>query len=225
MNHIILPDASPLDTLRPGSYTVKNPDSGLDPGTYLIIVIGARTASGLPLNQQLAYRQDDGAEFFRANLSVSTADWTPWSPRSGSGSDITASAIIGKLDAYFASTAWRDGTNLAVINRDADSLDIESSTGDDVTLPSATFDEAGLLGTEDKSAIHRLNLEAMEPIPYRALEAVEHPRIVVVVDTADGAKVRHLNPADPSDADRMIGKTLNSAATGEVVNVKILSTP
>lgn len=45
------------------------------------------------------------------------------------------------------------GTDLAVANRDADSLDITSSTGADVTIPSASTTEAGLMSAADKVAL------------------------------------------------------------------------
>ena len=44
-------------------------------------------------------------------------------------------------------------TNLAVENRDADSLDVTSDTGTDATLPSASTTEAGLLSAADKTVL------------------------------------------------------------------------
>ena len=46
-------------------------------------------------------------------------------------------------------------TNLAIANRDADSLEVTSDTGTDATLPAASTTEAGLMSAADKVAVDR----------------------------------------------------------------------
>lgn len=217
----VLPDGVPLETMRAGEYVVSNPDTGLDPATYLVTVLCMRTGGDAPFNLQIAQRMDTGAEYFRANISTDSAEWTAWQARSGSVSDITAAAIVEKLDSYLAGSAWRTQTDLTITNRGADSLDIESSTGDDVTLPSAEPGQAGLMSAADYAMLGDLALYPSEPLvlSYPASAPVTRSRIVVV----DSDKARHLNPADAADAVRTIGKALNTADTDEIVHVRILA--
>jgi hypothetical protein len=211
----LLDNGASLDALRAGDFIVTNPDSpGLDPATYFIEVIRERTRSGAPLNQQIAYRIDTGEELFRSNDSQSTADWTAWAPR---GSTSTGAGIVSILDDYFGGTAWRDPTDLSVANRDADSLDIVSSTGLDATVPSASTTEAGLMSAADKIALDSLASGGAERlvVSYPALDAVSGHRIVVV----NTGKVRHIDPSDAADGDRVIGLSLNAAAVDDAVAI------
>jgi hypothetical protein len=213
----ILDNGASLDALHEGEYVVTNPDSGLlAAGTYFLRVTTQRTRVGVPLNQQIAYRIDDGEEFFRANLSAATSVWTDWVARANID-DLDGAQIAAKLDTYFGGAAWREPTDLAVANRDADSLDITSSTGIDATIPSASPTEAGLMSAADKSALDSLGSGGAERlvVSYPALEAVSGHRIVAV----ETDKVRHLDPTDIDDADRVLGLSLNAAAADDNVSV------
>lgn len=213
----ILDTGASLDALLEGDYVVTNPDTDLDPSIYFVQVIRRRSRSGLPHNFQIATRIDTGAEYYRANESHSTSVWTSWEPRNG---ESDGAVIASKLDSYFGGTAWRDPTDLSITNRDVDSLDIESSTGTDVTLPSASTTEAGLMSAADKIALDSLGSGGAERlvVSYPALEAVGGHRLVVV----DTGKVRHLDPTDGADADRVVGLSLNAAAEDDAVSILTL---
>lgn len=216
----ILPNGVPLETLQAGSYVVTDPDTGLDSGTYRIEVRTARNAAGASFNLQDAYQIDTGAAWFRANLSSSTADWTEWLPRSGSGSDITASAIVSKLDTFFGSAAWRTGTSLDITDRNSDVLDVTSSTGDAAAIPSATVSEAGLISADDLSSLRRLALDAVPPLTFVAGAPIIAPQVVAI---ADDGRARPFNLSDiPADAIRTLGRSLNDAGPNEPVRLKIM---
>ena len=57
-----------------------------------------------------------------------------------------------------------DPTNLAISGRDADSLEVTSSTGTDATIPSATTSLAGLMSGADKTKLENVNSGAEENV-------------------------------------------------------------
>ena len=69
-----------------------------------------------------------------------------------SGTDDNVQTALETLDGLSAA-GGAGVTNLTVENRDADSLDIASSTGDNATIPAASPTEAGLQSAADKSKL------------------------------------------------------------------------
>lgn len=147
----ILDTGASLDALLAGEYIVTDPNTGLDASTYLIFVTVQPTRAGRGFDQQIAYKIDDGDEYYRAR-STSNSVWTDWLPRASVDS-LDGATITATLDAYFGGTTWREPTNLSIANRDDDSLDILSSTGTDVTIPAATPLLAGLMTAADKNTL------------------------------------------------------------------------
>jgi hypothetical protein len=147
----LLDTGASLDALREGEYIVTDPDTDLAASTYLIFVTVLAARSGRAIDQQIAYKIDDGDEFYRAR-STSNSLWTDWLPRA-SVDAMDGATITATLDAYFGGTTWRAPTNLSIANRDSDSLDVLSSTGDDITIPAATTALAGLMTAADKTAL------------------------------------------------------------------------
>lgn len=70
---------------------------------------------------------------------------------------LMSAADKAKLDGVESGAQVNDPTNLAVANRDADSLDIASSTGTGATVPSASITEAGLMSAADKALLDSLS--------------------------------------------------------------------
>ena len=104
---------------------------------------------------------------YQGVLYVARTDHTSASATAYPSTDATNWAPAGT-----GSGTGGGATNLAIANRDADSLDITSSTGTDVTLPAATATEAGLATAADKT-----NLDAQVPVWTAAVYAVGDQRI------------------------------------------------
>ena len=69
-----------------------------------------------------------------------------------SGTDTTVQTALETLDDL--NVGGSGNTNLGLANRDGDSLDITSSSGDNVTVPAASTTEAGLMAAADKTALN-----------------------------------------------------------------------
>ena len=84
----------------------------------------------------------------------------------GSGAFGTQGGTDGQLLAVNSGedgVEWVDAadgtTNLAIANRDADSLEVTSSTGTDAEIPSATITQAGLISSADKVIVNNAALD------------------------------------------------------------------
>ena len=96
------------------------------------------------------------------DLSIANRGATTLDVASSTGTDATVPAastteagLMTAADKTALDAAGSGVTNLAVANRDADSLDVTSDTGTDATVPSASTTEAGLMAAADKTALDR----------------------------------------------------------------------
>lgn len=130
---IQLEDGYNLNQIREGGvYTVSSPGGAPAVGDFFLEVSHGPVAGNASAIQSLT-DVSDGTEWVR--VYVKTSGWSSWTQR-GSGSGVA--------------------TDLAIANQDADSIDIQSSTGDDVTIPSATTSLAGLMSAADKTILDSL---------------------------------------------------------------------
>ena len=102
------------------------------------------------------------------DLSIANHDGDSLDIESSTGTDITLNSASQteaglqsatdktKLDGIEASADANVPTNLAVMNRTGDQLDVSSSTGTDATIESATTTDAGLLSAQDKTKLDGL---------------------------------------------------------------------
>ena len=116
-----------------------------DPATY---------STGIPLTVSAGGATD---------LSIANRDATNLDVASSTGDDATVPAATTSLAGLMTAAdktklggidddaEENDPTNLGIANRGAETLDVTSSTGDDVTLPAATTTEAGVMTAEDKN--------------------------------------------------------------------------
>ena len=103
------------------------------------------------------------------DLSIANHDGDSLDIESSTGTDITLNSASQteaglqsatdktKLDGIEASADANVPTNLAVMNRTGDQLDVSSSTGTDATIESATTTDAGLLSAQDKQKLRRFS--------------------------------------------------------------------
>ena len=121
-----------VDSLVGGDGIAVNPATGVGTVTASVDLDGSQ----------------DGLEFDGGKLKASIATAAELgSIRVGNGLAIDAGTGV-------LSTSGSGGaTNLSIANRNANTLDVASSTGDNATIPSATTTEAGLMTAADKTAL------------------------------------------------------------------------
>ena len=152
-----------------------------------------------------------------ANHTANNIDVT-----SDTGDDVTLPAATDALaglmtagdKANLDGLVAANGTDLAVDNRNANTLDVTSSTGNDVTLPSATDSEAGLM-----TAAQVQQLEAATG-GLNFAGAVDLTGTVVPLAPNDGDLFVHTGPAGGASAEWANVSTLNQAdpvAPGDLV--------
>ena len=134
---------------------------------YLSVVRGASGMGGDPVGVN------------ETNLAVDNRAADSLDITSDTGTDATipsaSTTEAGLMSATdkVALDAVGDGeTNLAVDNRDADSLDITSDTGTDATIPSASTTEAGLESAADKTKLDGIAANATALTLAQALAAI-----------------------------------------------------
>lgn len=121
--------------------------------------------------------------------------------------------IVALINEELGGTGWQSGgsggTNLAVANHTADSLDITSDTGADATIPQATPSLAGLLSATDKTKLDSIASGATVYDDERAQDAVGS----ILDDGTEGTIVFAYDDDAP-----LISATLKD---GSVDNVKL----
>ena len=124
---VTLDDGFNLNTLRDaGFYAVSSPGGAPEVGDFFVEVIHGPVA-GNSSARQVLINVASGAEWIR--VYVKTTGWSAWVER-GSGASV--------------------GTDLSITNRTTTTLDVASSTGNDVTIPIATTLLGGLMTADDK---------------------------------------------------------------------------
>lgn len=129
-----------------------------------------------------------------ANLAVENRNTNTLDITSSTGTDATIPAATTSLSGLLTGTdkTKLDGitgsgtTDLAVENRDADSLDITSSTGSDAVVPVATTSLAGLLSATDKT---KLDAVATGPHPETDLSIANRNASTLDVLSSTGVDV------------------------------------
>ena len=99
-------------------------------------------------NDELRVQRTVGSDVLQVNI-------TGWAGHPTTADVLTIYGIRSGVEAGGGGGGGTNETNLAIENRDADSLDITSDTGTDVTIPSASTTEAGLLSAADKVSLGR----------------------------------------------------------------------
>lgn len=119
-----------LDRIREaGFYVVATPSDGPAEGNYVLEVIQGLIGANFTAKQVLT-NVDSGAEWVRTYIKYQ--GWSSWSERG---------------------TSVATGTDLAIGTHDATTFEVESSTGADVVIPSATTSLAGLMSAADKATL------------------------------------------------------------------------
>ncbi len=127
---MILSPGTSLNVVRhPGRYAIDSPTNAPESGAFILDVIAGEVNNSHTVYQVLI-NVATGDEWTR--LFVKYTGWASWLSR-GSSSAVS--------------------TDLAVANRTGSTLDITSSTGDDVTLPAVTTSLSGLMTATDKTKL------------------------------------------------------------------------
>ena len=121
-----------------------------------------------------------------------------------------------------------DPTNLAISGRDADSLEVTSSTGTDATIPSATTSLAGLMSGADKTKLENVNSGAEENVQsdWSATEGdaliLNKPTTITAAQTTKLAGIEDNATADQTATEIKTAYESNSD-TNAYTNTKHLS--
>ena len=168
-NHVWIALSTPGADDEPGSAAVWQQMTGSGSGSSLTVGTTDPTggSSGDAYVQvdasnevQSIWRNNSGtwAEYTIPTAGTSTDDQTAAEVNTNtanfggnlSNTDTTVQAALDTIDDL---TIGVGTTNLGIDNRDADSLDVTSSTGTDAEIPSATTALAGLLASVDKTKL------------------------------------------------------------------------
>ena len=147
-----------LDRIREaGFYVIATPSDGPTEGNYVLEVVQGLIGSNFTAKQVLT-NVDTGAEWVRTYIKYQ--GWSSWSERG---------------------TSVATGTDLTIGTHDGTTFEIESSTGTDVVIPSATTSQAGLMSAADKTALDSFGVEALRTSLSRTrpLQPSTWPRLQV----------------------------------------------
>lgn len=149
-----------MDAVIQGIYTVKQAATDIETGEEWV-----RNYVRFTGWSTWAQRGTGGGGGGATDLSVNTITATTLNVASSTGNDATipaatvtdaglmTAAMKAKLDGIEAGADNNVGTDLSMANRGVDTLDIESSTGNDITVPKATPSLTGLMSAADKTKL------------------------------------------------------------------------
>ena len=124
------------------------------------------------------------------------------------GDDANTYVITHELYAWKVDTsAFGTGTNLTISNRVANTLDINSSTGDNITVPAVSTTEAGLMTSADKVVLDNIS-------PHATMAGREVYRDVFEIVSGTPTSDGEVTAATGNDVSSLVLVTVNDSMAG-----------